>query len=468
MNSLKSELQAFGNKVSRVAIHLDNSDQWLQIDNTLTELAAVIVPIPHFFSQKQIHHMVEIAGVDAVICENIAKDLWLSFGFKEASNYSFAGTLMLREVKDYPQLPENTHKITFTSGTTNEPKGVCLSLQHLQAVGKSLAVISTDIFKVKKHLCILPLSVLLENVAASYAAGQANIEVIIPSLAEIGLSGSSSLDVKKLIGAICHYKPDSLILMPQMLKAIITVLQSQKNTEQVLDLSFLKFIAVGGAVCSKGLLLKAKALNLPVFEGYGISECGSVISLNTDQEQIGNVGKVLPHQKVKISQDGEILTKGQLFVGYLGAEDNHEQWYATGDLGQFDENNNLHIIGRKKNIIINSFGRNLSPDWIEAELLAISEINQVVVYGEGMPYLTAICVTLQSADKLWDKIAKLNDTLPDYARIKEIIIGSETFTVGNGMLTASGKAKHQNIFKHYSYQLQDIYASTKTITSQSI
>jgi long-subunit acyl-CoA synthetase (AMP-forming) len=458
MESYQAYLISHIKQSHRVALHLDNSDAWLQIDRILTEQQAVIVPIPHFFSHKQIQHMIDVAGIDRVICAKGAEQLWQSYGFSTVTGFSGLFILMARKIDNYPPLPAQTHKITFTSGTTNEPKGVCLSLQHLQAVGQSLAQVTTQ-FKVKKHLCVLPLSVLLENVAATHAAQKANISVMTPSLAEIGLSGSSGLDIMKLIDGIMHYRPDSLILMPQMLKAIITVIESQGH----IDLSFLKFIAVGGAVCSKGLLLKARQLNLPVYEGYGISECGSVISLNTDSNKLGSVGKILPHQQVKINDDGEILTKGNLFIGYLGDDSYNSradnEWYATGDLGRFDKDNNLHIIGRKKNVIINSFGRNISPDWIEAELLSISEIQQAVVYGESQPYLTAICVSPSSQEQLYKKIESLNQSLPDYAQVKQLLVSKTAFTVENNMLTASGKAKHQNIFNHFNHVLTEIYAN---------
>lgn len=446
-------------KAQRVAIHLDNSEEWLNLDKKLTAMDKVIVPIPHFFSHQQMAHMVNSAGIDAVVCVNEAEALWSTFGFTQVSTYSNTCQLMIRTVNDYPQLPLGTHKITFTSGTTSEPKGVCLTQEHLQAVGQSLAQV-TDKFNVKKHLCILPLSVLLENMAAVYAANHTHIEIIAPSLTEVGLNGSSGLDVKKLIDTICYYQPDSLILMPQMLKALILFVE-QKYT----DLSFLKFIAVGGAVCSKGLLKKAQKMNLPVCEGYGISECGSVISLNTNPQEIGHVGLVLPHQQVKISDDGEIMTKGHLFAGYLGEQGNSEQWYATGDLGKFDGVNNLNIIGRKKNVMINSFGRNISPDWIEAELLAITDIHQVVVYGEAKPFLTAICVAPNQIGSLWEKIQKLNNNLPDYAQVKRVIISDIAFTFDNHMLTASGKSKHQHIFKHFNNQLKETYADSETISA---
>ncbi len=439
---------------SRVAIQLDNSPLWLKLDKILTNNNAVIIPIPHFFTAKQISHMVKVAGIDTVICHSQAQDFWLQLGFDFASLLSKQSVILEKSTSQYPSIPAQTHKITFTSGTTSEPKGVCLSLKHLERVGQSLAEVTKQ-FAVKKHLCLLPLSVLLENMAAAYAAKYTDIEVITPSLAEIGLAGSSSLDVMKMVKALQKYQPDSIIVMPQILKAIVYVCENHG-----IKLPFLKFIAVGGAVCSKGLLSKARKLNLPVYEGYGISECGSVISLNTSQKSDGSVGQILPHQKISLADDGEIIATGELFLGYLGQENSQSEQFATGDIGRFDQDNNLHIIGRKKNIIINSYGRNISPDWIEAELLSLDEILQVAIYGEAKPFLTAICVSRIEKEKILNAIEKINKTLPDYAQVKELIITTDAFSVQNGMLTASGKTKHQTIFNHYKEHLEKVYANS--------
>jgi long-subunit acyl-CoA synthetase (AMP-forming) len=439
---------------SRVALQLDNSSLWLKLDKILTNNNAVIIPVPHFFTSQQIQHMVVAAGIDTVICHQDTQDFWLEQGFCFSSLLSNGLILLEKTIKDYPPLPKGTHKITFTSGTTNEPKGVCLSLKHLEKVGQSLAEVTKG-FNVKKHLCLLPLSVLLENMAANYAAKNSDITIITPSLAEMGLTGSSSLDVMKLIEALKKYQPDSIILMPQILKAIVYVCENHE-----IKLPFLKFIAVGGAVCSKGLLSKARKLNLPVYEGYGISECGSVISLNTSEKSDGSVGKILPHQQITLASDGEIIAKGELFLGYLGQKSSQSNQFATGDIGRFDEDNNLHIIGRKKNIIINSYGRNISPDWIEAELLSLDEILQVAIYGEAKPFLTAICVSKHPKEALNKAINTLNKSLPDYAQIKAIIMAKQPFSIQNQMLTASGKTKHPNIFKHNKTQLEKVYEST--------
>ena len=436
----------------RVALHLDNSSDWLKLDKTLTQLNKVIVPVPHFFTPKQILHMVKTVGIDTIVCEKKAQPLWNSMGYEKTKNLDF-GLIMKKDIRDYPQLPKNTHKITFTSGTTNEPKGVCLSLNHLQTVAESLAQV-TKPFNVKRHLSILPLSVLLENIAAHYAAEKSGVQSIALSLSDMGFSGSNQLDIKQLVKVIKEHKPDSLILMPQILKALLVYIEQTQT-----QLPFLKFMAVGGAVCSKNLLAKAHDLGLPVFEGYGISECGSVISLNTTKNHKNGVGKVLPHQKVKISEESEILTKGQLHCGYLGQSPNDNNWYATGDLGKFDDNNNLHIVGRKRNTIINSFGRNISPDWIEAEMSSLLSVNQVAIYGEAQPFLTAIVSPSIAKNRLEKEVDNLNQTLPDYAQIRNIIVTESPFSFANEMATASGKIKHKQIFNQYQSQLRNIYAT---------
>ena len=307
IDQISNHFNKYKQKIQRVAVQLDNSKKWLQVDQYLTRKEKVIIPVPYFFTKGQIQHMVNVSGVDTVICGKNASLLWQSFGFEIIACLENA-VLLNRKLVNPPILPKATHKITFTSGTTAEPKGVCLSLKHIEMVSASLAKVTTH-FRVKKHMSILPLSVLLENIASHYSAELMGIEVITPSLQELGLMGSSQINIESLVNTIVKYQPDSLILMPQMLKMLVVYIQSH-----IVDLSFLKFLAVGGAVCSKYLLQKSHQLNLPVYEGYGISECGSVISLNTDKNKRGYVGKILAHQQIKIANDGEILIKGPLYL----------------------------------------------------------------------------------------------------------------------------------------------------------
>ncbi|MCB1584606.1 MAG: AMP-binding protein, partial [Xanthomonadales bacterium] len=298
----------------------------------------------------------------------------------------------------------------------SEPKGVCLSYEHLSTVGQSLAD-AVAALGIHKHISLLPYSILLENMAAVYANRFVDLEIISLPMSEVGMAGSAKLDITEMFQVIKTHRAESMIMMPQMLKQLVQYLQANPQ-----DVSFIKFIAVGGAVCAASLIAQAHAMSLPVYQGYGISECGSVVSLCGPNDAPGSVGRCLPHCSVDFSVDHEIKVKGPLYLGYLGVpESQPKDIFNTGDIGQLDEGGCLHITGRKKNLIINSFGRNILPDWIEGELLALVGVQQAAVYGDGQPFLTALCVTDLSQFHLEAAINTINQQLPDYAQIKKAV-----------------------------------------------
>lgn len=155
---------------------------------------------------------------------------------------------------------------------------------------------------------------LLENIAGIYLPLALGAQCVVPSLADVGLSGSSSLDVERCLDAIARYQAESIILLPQMLQAIVR--QARRRDAR---LGGLKFVAVGGGVTPLAVLREAAAIGLPVFEGYGLSECASVVSLNSPSAQrIGTVGRPLPGVEVRLAADGEIELHGRGYAGLLG------------------------------------------------------------------------------------------------------------------------------------------------------
>ncbi len=439
----------------RVASHLDNGPTWLTTDAACENLAKVHVPVPGFFTPAQIAHLCADAGIDTVVVEAAAEPLWHRLGFTPVARKQDGFVVLRRDVHAAPELPQGTAKITYTSGTTGAPKGVCLSAAHIETVAEAL-VQATAGFDIESHLSVLPLSVLLENIAAVHAARRAGIKLMAPSLSEVGLSGSSRIDVEKWLKCLQKHRPHAIILMPQTLKLLVNL----ANAGQRFD--FLRFVAVGGAVCSEALIRQARLLGLPVHQGYGISECASVVSLNTDADDHASVGAVLPHQRVRIADDGEILISGGLFLGYLGepAED-PARWFHSGDLGRIDARGRLHIVGRKKNVLINAHGRNVSADWIEGELNALPSVLQAAVFGDGQAFLSAVIAPHPALrDRLDAQIRQLNTRLPDYARIEAHLCAAAPFSVENGHSTATGKPLHRNILATHLTQLEAIYANT--------
>jgi acyl-CoA synthetase (AMP-forming)/AMP-acid ligase II len=293
-----------------------------------------------------------------------------------------------------------------------------------------------------RHLSALPLAVLLENVAGTLAALSQGATCLVPPLRQVGLQGSSNFDPAALDTAVRGAQAHSVILLPQMLRAWTGFLQASGRRAP----ASLQLVAVGGAAVGAPLIAAAQALGLPACEGYGLSEGGSVQTLNLPGAQRpGSAGRVLPHARVRIADDGEIEIAGSLFLGYLGQEDDHAAppaWWRSGDLGEIDADGFVHVRGRRKQVLITAFGRNVSPEWVETALRGEPAIAQAVVFGEAQPALSAVVWPMRPDidDTALDAaVRSANATLPDYARIGRWCRATAAFSAETGLATANGR-----------------------------
>ena len=452
------------NPKAPVGIIADNSMEWIAIDLATQKIGVTLVPLPSFFTPSQWLHAIKSSGMQAIFCPQ--EDVVRNLGFVFQNGYVgelklFESMSVLSSMVDQPNLIE-VQKITYTSGTTSEPKGVCLSTDQQWSVAQSLEE-ALRLLEIKKHLNVLPLSVLLENIAGVYTALSCGAENICVPLSEVGLHGSSHFDADACIAAIEKYQAESIILLPQMLQAIVA-----RSTKQDPRLKSLKFVAVGGGKTPVALIKAAKSMGIPVYEGYGLSECASVLALNTPKdERIGSVGKVLSNRIIRISKDGEIEVKNINLPHYLEKTDelaaSSGEWLATGDLGHLDDDGFLYLDGRKKNVLITSFGRNISPEWPESLLLGSGLFRQAMVIGDGQAQLGALLVKAiddLSDDAIQTAITSVNQSLPDYAQIKHWHSVGEPFTPGNGLATANGRLKRDLIKHKFNNQIELLYANT--------
>lgn len=440
-----------------IGIFADNGRAW-----AITDLAAwlaniPIVPLPTFFSNAQLEHVLHSAGIDLVISDNFDRLSQLP-ALHNADTFSFFNELKYAQLHTAKNisLPDDTWKVTFTSGTTGDPKGVCLGREQLEIVAEQLRNTSganSD----DRHLCLLPLSTLLENIGGLYAPLLAGATICLPNLHQLGLCGSSGLQAEKLLSGIISWRPSTAIMVPQLLQALIALARTGADTPRTL-----RYIAVGGAPVSINLLNAAESIGLPVFEGYGLSECASVIAVNHPQaHRVGSVGKPLPHIRVSFADDGEIRVHGLRWRGYLG-ENPHPaatDFIATGDIGYLDDAGFLFITGRKKNIFISAFGRNIAPEWVERELIAQAPILQAAVFGEARAFNCAVIVANANASAIAieSAISAANQTLPDYARVHAWIRATEPFTPNNELATANGRWRRENIFRAYAQHIDALY-----------
>jgi len=454
------KLRLLEQQAERVVLMMDNTPAVLVADLACMQAKLALIPMPLFFSPQQVKHTLQSSGADLFVANlGVVDRLLQSIAVKYEciGEWHVAGEfLQIYRLfpATTPKLPEGTQKITYTSGSTGDAKGVCLSQSAMDRVAESL-VQATDACTDDRHLCLLPYATLLENIAGMYVPLLAGATVCLPSLAQVGMQGSSGLDVSRFVASMHETKATSCVMIPQMLQALLAAVASGAAKPESL-----RYIAVGGAPVSTHLLAQADALGLPVFEGYGLSEASSVVSLNTPlSHKAGSVGRVLSHVKLSFADDGEIVLQGELFLGYLGDDLKQTGILHTGDIGYLDDGGFLHLQGRKKHIFITSFGRNVSPEWVEKELNVEPAIAQSCVFGEAKSFNVAVVSVRQgfSEADLPRSFASANQRLPDYAQVHRWIVADEPFSIENGQWTGTGRPRRVHIESAYKQVLADIY-----------
>jgi long-subunit acyl-CoA synthetase (AMP-forming) len=437
-----------------LAVLADNGPAWVIADLAALKAGIAHLPLPGFFSAAQLAHALAASGADALLTDQPERIAALGLGF--ASMGSWLGLSIMRREAAAVALPPGTAKLSFTSGSTGAPKAVCLGAAGLLDTAAAVSARLADL-PIGRHLAVLPLALLLENVAGVHAPLLRGAAIHLPPLQTLGWRGMAGFDPLALQRAVAEIGAHSVILVPELLKAWTAGLAATGQRAP----AGLAFAAVGGARVDAGLLQRARALGLPAYQGYGLTECGSVVSLNRPGDDADDVGRPLDHVAVRVV-DGELRIAARAFLGYLGdAPAVPGAEFATGDLGELDAGGHLRLAGRRKNLLITSYGRNIAPEWVESILLAQPEISQAVVTGDARPWLGAVLVPSAgvAADALAGAVARANRELPDYARVGGWIAAAP-FTPQSGLLTGNGRPVRAGIFNHYAAPLAALYQAT--------
>lgn len=437
------------NAAKRIALLADNSPEWIICDLACQLADKLLVPVPPYFSPQQREHLLRESGIELIITDQ--PELFA----EQTTQYSpFKQLVALgRECQEQPLTPEGTAKVTFTSGSTGNPKGVCLSTDSQWRVASSLD--NTLQVDYVRHQCLLPLATLLENIAGVYAPLTCGGTVVVSNAKELGFSGARLTNPEAMLIAISKAQPESLIVVPELLMML-----TGACAKGWVPPASLKFIAVGGAHVAATIISKARALGLPVYQGYGLSECVSVNTLNTPgQDNLHSVGKTLGHNNLRVD-NGELVASGTVFLGYLN---NPESFYPTevftGDLVN-EQDGFFYVEGRRKNLLITSLGRNISPEWIESEIIAAGLFSQVLVVGEARPDCAALLVLRDPetpAVAIENVIDAINQQLPEYARIRAWQVLSAS-AITPDLFTTNGKLKRDIATQAFTQQIETMYA----------
>lgn len=437
---------------SRVGLCGDNSMAWVLADLACLLADVVCVPVPVFFSHGQTNHLTQRAALDALLFSDASAP-------KAAQSLGRGVSLQSLPVFPAPaRMPEQTAKITFTSGSTGTPKGVCLSASQMTATTLALKARLKHV-ELEHHLCVLPLATLLENIAGVYLPLLMGAAVTVAPLQSLGMTGSSGLSLERLVAGIRQHRPHSMILVPELAMALVRAAEQGE-----LDGNRFRFLAVGGGRVSPALLARADAVGLPLYEGYGLSECASVVALNVPgATRPGTVGQPLPHIEVRVDDHHRILVRGNTHLGYLGdepaPEKGGERWLDTGDLGSVAPDRFLSVNGRAKNLLITSFGRNISPEWLESELIQAVGAQQAVVFGDGevQPYGLLVLAGDRPVDPVRHALTRLNQRLPDYARLSSVYVRPQPLTASQGYITANGRPVRHRLHADLAVLMADAF-----------
>jgi long-chain acyl-CoA synthetase len=241
----------------------------------------------------------------------------------------------------------------------------------------------------------------------------------------------------------------------------------------------LRYAISGGASIHERILKFFQKIGINIIEGYGLTETSPLISANSlKNNKIGTVGKIVPNVEVKIAQDKEVLVKGKsIFSGYWKKDNltkesfTNDGWFKTGDLGYLDSDNYLTIVGRKKEIIILSNGKNISPERIEGIINLSTSIEQSLVIGHKRSYLVAFIFPNTDVVKekysslseeeiktmIQKKIDKANKNLEPHAQIRKFKILNKPLSAEDGELTPTLKIKRKVVENNYQKIIEELY-----------
>ncbi|MCM2293793.1 AMP-binding protein [Allorhizobium sp. BGMRC 0089] len=445
---------------SRLGLLCSNSCDYVVAQLSAVFSGITLVPLPDFFSDEQLATIVQDAALDA-ICIDAAHEARAARLEKPLHRL-----VIQTEPCEALAFTPGFGMIIYTSGSSGTPKGVCHGEKQLEAVVRALALASKG-RPDDRYLSVLPLPMLLETICAIFLPILCGARIrLATDIARQVMRGQTS----GILSAILAEHASAIVLVPQLLRTLVF----QLKVSGMRAPASLRFVAVGGAAVPADSLVMAEELGLPVYEGYGLSECCSVVTLNTDEaKRPGTAGKPLDGIRLHI-EDGEILVESpSVMTQYLNGPRMDGIW-RTGDLGSIDADGFLTVHGRKDNLIVTSLGRNISPEWVENALACDPRIALAVVTGPAEPALRALLIpsafgrdwfAAAGEDEIRALVMTLCRTLPAYAVPQDIRRISMEQAAQAMLFTANGRPVRSRIRAYLSRPQDALLAETLSVSS---
>lgn len=454
---------------THIAVIGENSYEWLMAFLSIAISGNVAVPVDKDLPENEVAKLLDQADVEAVFCSETYMDLVESvpreavFSLKKALSMSerdvseteggYVGAGMGHTETVFPFDPDSSACIFFTSGTSGSPKAVMLSHANLAAEING----SCRLFKLEGDtLSVLPfhhsfglivgvlmvfnygysnfLNKSLKNIYEDMILAGPQTTFLVPLFVDLFYRQALSL-VRARIGDVSISSLSGL--SDPELKMGSDIGKSVSETARQIFGGDLQFIICGGAVLDPLYVREYRSMGIEILNGYGSTECSSCTSVNRNYyHKDGSVGIPIPGAEIMIAPDNEVLIKGpHVMTGYYNDRASTDEalrdgWYATGDLGEMDENGFLTITGRKKNLIITKNGENVSPEGLESDLAKDEAVREVLVYERDEVITAEIFPADDHAGDIgyFEELRrKVNSGRPVYKQIARIILRDREF-----------------------------------------
>ena len=487
VNSYVGKLHKLGVKPGEtVALSGINCAEHAAIDNAIGLVGAVSVPIYYTTPADEIALLMNKSGArlffvgDERVMTNAAglseHIQVIPFGpLKQDDSTSL--TSHTSQSAPHLTLSSELATIRYTSGTTGEPKGVMFSYSQLKWMGEVLTNLLSwhDRNSEMRYLSFLPMSHVVEGILAAYAPYCMLCKAKIYYLT----------DFQMLAQALPKVRPTVFFSVPRFYEKLWEQIEQNPLGQRYLKMSNgpLKRLTgtilrravlrkagldkcsqllVGSAPISEELLLHFRQLGIEIYNAYGQTEAPLITLSRLDDNVIPSIGTPLPDTTVTVAPDGELVVSGpQVALGYYKLDSNtfKDCKLYTGDLGRMDADGHVYISGRKKDMLITSYGKNINCTKIEQRLMDIPCVEHAVLVGEQRPYCTALLWTTGNNDTLATDVERMNQQLSHPEQVKRYLIISTPLSIARGELTPNLKVKRNVVIEHYSHEIETLYAN---------
>jgi len=492
--SASKALQSMGiNKGDKVAVAGYNSTKYLILDIAIGIIGAVSVPIYYTSPLNEIKEILDdssarilFAGTPQILNDLNEFDSHISV--VSLCKQSVDRDLEVISWEDFLKKGEEVNKvidvhlnfddtatIRYTSGTTGKPRGVMFTHGNLRWMAEFIASMPPwkDRTSEISYLSFLPMNHVVEGIMGTYA----------PYYAPASLNLYFLENFHDLEESLQKVRPNVFFSVPRFYEKVwCSVLESRIGQIYISSSGILKTVLgklikreilkkagldrcaqliVGSAPVSDELLKYYHELGIEVHNAYGLTEAPLITINRIGKNRIGTVGEPLPDTYIKIDGDGEILINGpQVMSGYFKDDSDslEDGWLHTGDLGYETPEDSLVITGRRKEVLVNSYGKTISPLKIEVMLKNISGIEEAMVIGDGKPYCSAFLWAESNLEGIDEAIGEINTQLSRPEEIKKWVVLNNDLSIGTD-LTANLKLKRKSISKRYEDIINFIYGS---------